>query len=612
MEVRNAGAPVKAETSPDLPSPTQPPSVDSPCPSPSAPTATTITSSSHTKRPASEPAPPRKRVRRWHHRGFTGCSTCRRRHVRCDEAAPTCKNCTRLGLECDGLQGRMTFKVYGPTPTSQTSRLSGQSRGKQSNPESSPDSSSESCGSGAGVTVKSETVDDCETSGVSLTTLPQLKDQTRFHFQQPVRPSNLRSVTLRCTDEQYFGHFVSQVSSLLIVHETALKVNPYRSCFPDLARSSPSMTAAMQALGALHLANTSYGNERLGHFETAIGKYGQVMTTVRDCQTFPNGKIRIQDLATCLLLCLFEMMDSQHQNWEIHLKGAREMCNLLFCPRSDKLSSEGQCIDDVHHPLRSFLLSLLSSLDVAGACARPGDTVATRSYWKTLEGGWEYNFGIPSLSTTTPPDDPRLLELRKAWSRMMEVRAIISTFARDKARLSPDQQDIVYRRIFHQLAAWRQTTPIPLQALGEMELHHERLDAFPDPDMLEYYGCVEAYEKATLVHLHQIAGAGRPNWITDRAYLDSLITRIVTLIRRLTTDVGQLAFLWPLFIAGRETRKAEEQQYVQRTLHELKRFGFRNVDKALELLEGIWLKRRAFPEGWTETLEELRTNILLP
>ncbi|EPS34904.1 hypothetical protein PDE_09868 [Penicillium oxalicum 114-2] len=560
-------------------------------------------------RPSSDSAPPRKRVRRWHHRGFTGCSTCRRRHVRCDEAAPTCKNCTRLGLECDGMQGRMTFKVYGPSQTPQASHLSG----KQKKSDSSPESSGESCGSGA-VSVKSEKVmkEEYETVVVSPTTLPQWTGQTQFSFQQPILQTGLRSMSVHSADDHYFAHFVNQVSCLLIIYETSLNVNPYRSDFPDFAQSSPSMVAAMQALGALHLANTSSGMERHEHFEQAIGKYGQVMKTVRDRHALPHGQIGIRDFATCLLLCLFEMMDSQHQNWEIHLKGAREMYKILFYPRPDNPAGEAQRIAEMNHPLRSFLVSLLSYLDMAGACARPGDAVATKSYWKTLEGGWEYNLGIPSLSTSSLPDDPRLLELRKAWSRMMEVKATISTFARDKARLNPDQQDLIYRGIFHQLAAWRETTPSGLQSLGDLELTEENLQAFPMPDMLEYYGCVEAYEKATLVHLHQVAGAGRPNWITDRAYLDSLITRIVALIRKLTKDVGQLAVLWPLFIAGRETRKSDEQQFVQRTMHDLKRFGFRNVDKALEILEGIWFKRRAFPEGWTETLEEIQTNILLP
>ncbi|EDN11090.1 predicted protein [Histoplasma mississippiense (nom. inval.)] len=42
------------------------------------------------------------RQRRYRDRNFTGCSTCKARHVKCDEAAPACRNCIKRGLHCDG------------------------------------------------------------------------------------------------------------------------------------------------------------------------------------------------------------------------------------------------------------------------------------------------------------------------------------------------------------------------------------------------------------------------------------------------------------------------------------------------------------------------------
>ncbi|KAH8895671.1 hypothetical protein GQ53DRAFT_838636 [Thozetella sp. PMI_491] len=37
-------------------------------------------------------------------RTFTGCRTCRSRHLKCDEARPVCSSCRRLGLECEGYE----------------------------------------------------------------------------------------------------------------------------------------------------------------------------------------------------------------------------------------------------------------------------------------------------------------------------------------------------------------------------------------------------------------------------------------------------------------------------------------------------------------------------
>lgn len=251
--------------------------------------------------PQSRPQPtaPRKRVRRWHHRGFTGCSTCRRRHVRCDEASPICNNCTRLGLECDGTQGRMTFKVYGPSQTQEPPKPP---RGRN---ETASLDSCDASSTGSLAVKKEDRKDSWQAVVVSPTTVPQRQQPIFFRFQDPLGPANLAN--LQCTDERYFTHFIDQVSTLLIIYDSPINANPYRSYFPDFARSSPSMVGAMQALGALHLANTSVGPQRNKHFQKAMGKYGQVVQMFRARYAAPKRQLGMTDFATCLLLCLFEV-----------------------------------------------------------------------------------------------------------------------------------------------------------------------------------------------------------------------------------------------------------------------------------------------------------------
>jgi hypothetical protein len=553
--------------------------------------AAPLTSDTDTQTPE-----PRKRTRRWHHRGFTGCSTCRRRHVRCDEASPACNNCVRLGRECDGAQGQMTFKVYGPTQTPTESRAESPQESPRQSSNASTKSrkntipSAESSDTAAvSPQVKREDVgEQCKAVLVSPTTLPQSTIQ--FRFQDPVTPASVTR-SIQRTDERYFAHFIDQVSTLLIIYDNPANANPYRTLFPDFAKSSPTMINAMQALGALHLANTSAGSQRDKHFQKAMGKYGLVVKGFRTRYADASQQLRLTDFATCLLLCIFEvcviifhasnidsltsvqMMDSQQQNWAVHLKGASEIYNMLFYPHTGDSEREVQRVTEISHPLRSFLVSLLSYLDVAGACATPGGTVVEGSYWKTMGGGWEYNLGTPSLCSTTP-DNPRLVELREAWSSLMEVQATISTFALDKKTwMTIDQSDMMYKDIFNQLVVWRAMAPPSLQLLSDLD--DESIAQFPYPDVLEYAGCIEAYEKATFVHLLQIAGAGRVGWITDWTYMDMLVSRILLLICKLSKGVGRLAVLWPLFIAGQETRNEDEQKYIRQTMEELKRFGFK-------------------------------------
>ncbi|KAK2033233.1 hypothetical protein LX32DRAFT_705667 [Colletotrichum zoysiae] len=42
-------------------------------------------------------------------RTFTGCRTCRNRHLKCDEARPVCSSCKRLGLVCEGYGGQLLW-----------------------------------------------------------------------------------------------------------------------------------------------------------------------------------------------------------------------------------------------------------------------------------------------------------------------------------------------------------------------------------------------------------------------------------------------------------------------------------------------------------------------
>jgi hypothetical protein len=46
-----------------------------------------------------------------HTRSRTGCLTCRRRRKKCDERKPTCRNCERNNLHCDGYQNPIKWKA---------------------------------------------------------------------------------------------------------------------------------------------------------------------------------------------------------------------------------------------------------------------------------------------------------------------------------------------------------------------------------------------------------------------------------------------------------------------------------------------------------------------
>ncbi|KAK9364929.1 fungal-specific transcription factor domain-containing protein [Lipomyces kononenkoae] len=57
-------------------------------------------------------------------RSFTGCATCRRRKIKCDEIHPICGQCYRGGLVCAGYKAEIRFVQYAPDGSLPTSDLS--------------------------------------------------------------------------------------------------------------------------------------------------------------------------------------------------------------------------------------------------------------------------------------------------------------------------------------------------------------------------------------------------------------------------------------------------------------------------------------------------------
>lgn len=190
----------------------------------------------------------------------------------------------------------MTFKIYGPSSNGpEPSSSKGQKkRGKKA------------AGAVPGVVEHQASEDDpCDAVVVSPTTVAGSPSST-IRFEHPFTINNILSPSLDSADSRYFTHFIDRVSSLLLIYDNSDNINPFREMFPDLARSSPSMVSAMQALGALHLSNTSAGQQRISHFEQAMGNYGEVVKSFR-AKHQPGQQLQLTDFATCLLLCLFEV-----------------------------------------------------------------------------------------------------------------------------------------------------------------------------------------------------------------------------------------------------------------------------------------------------------------
>lgn len=247
----------------------------------------------------------RRRIRRWHQRGFTGCLTCRRRHVRCDGGTPTCRTCVRLGLECDGAEGRIKFKTFDPSVTSPgDSSASSAAATPVSVDGPGPSPSASLPVKPSKDKPKSDDTEKDDTRRYDSHAMTTIPERPALHYPQS---SAQNSYSINYNDSQYFSHFVNRLSVLLFINDTPNNINPYRIYLPDMCRSSSSLASIMQALGALHLVTlTNEQQQRMAHFLYAVSKYDEVVRAFRT-KTESGQQLQSTDLAVCLLLCLFEV-----------------------------------------------------------------------------------------------------------------------------------------------------------------------------------------------------------------------------------------------------------------------------------------------------------------
>ena len=315
------------------------------------------------------------RQRKWHSRVFTGCTTCRRRHVKCDERTPVCSDCERLALDCN-YDRDFVFRavtVAGPPGANVLVSLSDETLEASDKAPPSPDLREDSeslstsasgsvvggSGSGSGNAGKDDgdvdedadsqalvaggpieqtrsqriTIIDAPRGSATNYNPPWFDLHHNFRFNAPAghwgasMPKQVDSA-----DELYTRHFLNTVSTYLIVYDTAANSNPYR-LLPSLMTTSGLLEEVMKALGAMHIAAMPNTRNRRSHHDAAMNAYGNVVLRLRNVVGSRHSQPTLEVLATTLLLCMFEKMSGHDSSWKIHLAGAGHVLQSMYSPR---------------------------------------------------------------------------------------------------------------------------------------------------------------------------------------------------------------------------------------------------------------------------------------
>ena len=261
------------------------------------------------------------------------------------------------------------------------------------------------------------------------------------------------------------------------------------------------------------------------------------------------------------------MMEPQHKNrnWYVHLKGAKDICAILDFGSS----RETQVQTHEDRSIRRFLGLSLRFVRAACDCAADdGSTIVMGSYWAFDGGCWEYE----SDDTLTSVDNNVLTELRRSWCAMLDVQMSVSEFRQAKqAGISVGEREQTYQSLVNRLIVWRANAPECLQLLSQV--NGENIQPYKYLEIIEQVASVEVFEMATHLYLHKVTTSHRPDRHVDKALIERLVCRILFLAERFSSDARQLAWNWPIFVAGRETQDRHQQIFVRRRMQNLQQFG---------------------------------------
>ncbi|THC90577.1 hypothetical protein EYZ11_009956 [Aspergillus tanneri] len=521
---------------------------------------------------------------------FTGCWTCRARHVKCDEEKPRCRRCRRNNWSCQGYSVRLAWTSSAPRrrlrPPALMSSLSP-----------------------AAVTAFLTELDDCEglseahrgpfsvfsISGTSearsvspsqdvghnrastspperaLSTLSQpffVADEEAFSMPSPSPPEPMLNPTpLARREIELIHHWVVFLSGQMLLLDRP--DNPCRTVFLPLALqglSGPTEASTMpravfhavcaaSAFSLFHLrGEPRFQSMAIVHDQQALG---HLRRTLR-----PGTRLDESTLVAVLACITAEAMSGRRGRWRTHVAGGLGLLEDslrasrgLPSARAAPLLQSYLCLSSLCHvPLSAPLVALLDGPPALQHYMERSHGVTPSLVQFLAQIGLGHDGGTSAVSRTVAELDQLELQLYLQFPR------------------SPSALDEAESRV----------------------VQHS-LNAF-------YYATL-IYFRRTLRHAP----------LADVQQLVALAVGDLEGADALTGDHGGCAYNWAGFVVAAECEQLDLQQRVHRLFNRKRRHGIKNIDGLWEIVQTLWQRRRAWGREvhWEEVAREADFDIML-
>ncbi|EME80821.1 uncharacterized protein MYCFIDRAFT_2620, partial [Pseudocercospora fijiensis CIRAD86] len=475
-----------------------------------------------------------------------GCMTCRRRRIRCDQARPTCANCSRKGFQCmrqvqlkwqaDYKSQNLAFGREGVWRKHRTSADRASSRGNKTWVQYPLIQA---------YNFISHTVDRDTGSMIGSTSFLKEQHHLNLDLERPFSTFPNAAVTV---DASVLSYYVQNLCPLTTLSRHAR--SPFVTLIiPSLPTASSAVLDAILALAACHGSsiNKTWAASAAQLEARAIHSLRHRLANMTEYELATDPDIHI----VTMMLCLYEIVNKCDKQWVIHLKGAREIARTRR-----RLISANQ----VEQGLLRFTDSFFAFQDVIGRTACGEEPIFDNTYWDA--------------------SDARV----DAWLGCSPALVAVICQATELSRQKRDLTAFEFQA----------------RAAG-LEAQLERLEQIvPDANDTNLQKSADVKYLAASVVIHCALNDALPNMNLVRR----LVAQILLLVKWFVEQSLGAGLLWPLFVAAAELDPTNDdyatengsdiivgRAFVLRALDCLAISSVTNVSKARQVITEIWQAR---------------------
>ncbi|KAI0406463.1 fungal-specific transcription factor domain-containing protein [Xylaria palmicola] len=481
-----------------------------------------------------------------------GCWTCKKRKIGCDRGYPACNNCLRTGRECLGYGIRLAWPDQ-PDGRRRGSRIP--DRAVHISPHNPAN---------YGEQFLNMTYEDLMHSGKGLMVLNEL-----LLLRSQQRPA--RNIPLLPRFQERESHLLSYYHDKLSRMISTININNgFRDDLIPMALSSGGEAShglrnAILAVSAFHLWGPEHA---LTYKAEAIRSLSSSLST----ESFGTTETQ---LATSMMLCVYNVFDETEGNWSVHLYGAQKILHQLAGIYGGHLAYR-------------FLYTWFLYHEVLGGFSQPLKQ-------------WPHGPASLRLLQDTHFDTSMIIGSLGCSVEVMEVISRVNTWramelSGEATKFPEQERSIEYTALENKLALLTQRLD---------PLHEECLTQH---DRTKTLATAELYRIAAFLYLHRV-GSTETSPELKSAYLQQAFLVLGSL--KVCTSP------WPLFVIACETETDDQRISILRTLDRMdeeRHIG--NVFVLRHIIESFWkqqdLQADSGRAGGLKWWENIDVNLSAP